>query len=56
MLEKYLNKNVVIFTQVQGTAISSKYKGIVTGADENFVELDNQKLISIKFIYSVTID
>ena len=55
MLEKYLNKNVVIETQVQGTAISQKYEGELTAVDENFVELGNQILIQKNFIFSIKI-
>ena len=55
MFEKYLKKNVVITTQVQGTAISKKYEGEVTAIDENFVELANQLLIQKNFIFSIKI-
>ena len=51
MFEKYLNKNVVITTQVQGTALSQKYEGEITAIDENFVELDkNEDVSNLLFI------
>jgi len=55
MFEKYLNKNVWITTQVQGTGISTNYKGIITAIDDHFIELDNVKLISRQFVFSITI-
>ena len=55
MLEKYLNKEVELVTQVQGTALKVSYKGIITGIDDKFIELDNKSLISYKFIYRITL-
>ena len=65
MLEKYLNKNVVIEEKIFGDlcysnipdfkGIYSKYsiKGIITAIDDEFIEVDNKMLIARKFIYRI---
>ena len=52
MLEKFLNKKVgiVIFN---GSASPDFEKGFVTAVDENFIELDNNLTIAIKYIMSI---
>lgn len=67
MLEKFLNKNVRISTTTYGSNISVTKKlekmrrwsqeflveGIVTNIDSNFIEIDNNMVIQIKYIISI---
>ena len=65
MLEKFLNKNVLICIAEYAAAIEKanmtsianleayQKKGTVTGVDDNFVELDNNELIAIKYISTI---
>lgn len=60
MLEKFLNKKVEILISSYGTpyvgminSYAIKHTGIVTNIDSNFIELDNNKVIQIKYIISV---
>ncbi len=59
MLEKFLNKKVEILISSYGTPYNLsnsyliKHKGVVTNIDSNFIELDNNKVIQIKYIISV---
>ena len=64
MLEKYLNKNVIIEEKLYGDLISTmasergiytKYRieGIITAIDDEFIELDNKMIIARKFIYRI---
>ena len=67
MLEKYLNKNVVIDEKVFGDlcfsnitdfkGIYSKYsiEGIITAIDDEFIEVDNKMLIAKKYIYKISL-
>ena len=54
MLEKYLNKNVKIYVSSHNELLDVK-KGIITGINDNFVELDNNELIGINFIRNIKI-
>ncbi|MBQ6992359.1 MAG: hypothetical protein IJN50_05585 [Clostridia bacterium] len=51
MIEKFLNKRV----QIVGTVYSRHFimKGIMTACNNEFVELDNNEIIAIKYIFSV---
>jgi len=52
MLEKFLNEKV----QIIYTAYSDNYfnlKGIITKIDDNFIEVDSNQIISIKYIISI---
>lgn len=68
MLDKFLNKKVRIITTTYGSAVSATNKelrklrnyaqeyvvvGIVTNIDSNFIEVDNNLTIQIKYIISV---
>ena len=58
MLEKFLNKKVEITATTHGSVIafgkaSIITRGTVTGVDANFIELDNNRVISIKYIISI---
>ena len=58
MLEKYLNKNVVIQEKIYAhesiTASKiSTIEGVITAIDDEFVEVDNKMLIARKFIYRI---
>ena len=55
MLERYLNKEVEVLTQIQGTALSTKYEGMITDIGDEFIEINNRTLISKKFLYRITI-
>ncbi len=51
MLGKFLNKKVeILVTEYCANKIE---KGIVTKVDSNFIELDNNKVIQIKYIISI---
>ncbi|MBP3707337.1 MAG: hypothetical protein J6J36_01850 [Clostridia bacterium] len=52
MLEKYLNRKVGVCI-FNATQIPGFEKGIVTAVDENFIELDNDLTIAIKYIISI---
>ena len=51
MLEKFLNKKV----SIEHTTYCNiwKSKGTVTKIDENFIELDNDEVIAIKYITTI---
>ena len=52
MLEKFLNEKVLITY----TAYSSHWfdsKGIITKIDDDFIEIDNNQIIAIKYIVSI---
>ena len=51
MLEKFLNKKVEILVTEYCT--NKREKGIVTKVDSDFIELDNNKIIQIKYIISI---
>lgn len=65
MLEKYLNKEVIIeeklyeasstlyFNRVAGAMHQNKVEGIITAIDDEFIELDNKMLVARKFIYRI---
>ena len=69
MLEKFLNKNVIIeekLYQFSSTisktgmgsmtlAAQNQIEGIITAFDENFIELDNNSIINRNFIYKITL-
>ena len=48
MFEKFLNKKVYVRFLADGWA-----KGIVTGIDENFIEIDNKSFIVKKYITQI---
>lgn len=52
MLEKFLNKKVqIMYTGYSEGQYSEK--GIVTKIDDNFIEVDNDKIIAIKYILTI---
>ena len=51
MLEKFLNKKVQIRYTIYGNFINAK--GVLTNLDENFIELDNDEVIAIRYILSI---
>ena len=58
MLEKFLNKKVEIIATAHGSMIglgkSALFvSGTITGVDANFIELDNNSAINIKYIISI---
>ena len=63
MLEKFLNKKVLICIANYASAAEMivfnrpleavQRKGTVTNVDENFVELDNNELVAIKYICTI---
>lgn len=67
MLEKYLNKEIIVEEKLfhsastisesgigrMAIAIQNRVYGILTGYDDNFIELDNYSLISRKQIYRI---
>ena len=67
MLEKFLNKEVVIEEKLYATASTlsiskfqaptyqNKLEGIITAIDDEFIELDNNALVARKFIYRITL-
>ena len=52
MLEKFLNKEVQIRYTGYAQACYSK-KGIVTKIDDNFIEVDNDEIIAIRYILTI---
>ena len=52
MLEKFLNKRVAITVSPYGS-MGYLEKGIMTSCDENYIELDNDKVIATRFIASI---
>ena len=60
MLKKILNKNIKIYFSncFISTGIAKptySMKGIVTDIDDNFIELDNTEIISVKTITRIEI-
>ena len=60
MLEKFLNKKVEVIATTHGSVLGIGRaafiaRGIVTGFDSDFMELDNKTLIHIKYIVSMQI-
>lgn len=67
MLEKYLNKEVIIeekLYQYASTisnegmakmtlACQNRISGVVTAIDNNFIELDNNSMINLNYIYRI---
>jgi len=65
MLEKFLNKNVLIcfanYAHAQeklvigtrGILEAVQRRGTVTAVDDNFIELDNNELVAIKYISTI---
>lgn len=58
MLEKFLNKDVLInianYAITLGNVSKGAYrKGTVTAIDDNFIELDNDEVIAIKYITTI---
>jgi hypothetical protein len=69
MLEKFLNKKVRIILATYGTKLNQKLKatmtfgnayvsqynveGTITNVDSNFIEIDNNLVIQIKYIISI---
>ena len=52
MIEKFLNKKVQIVYTGYSNAFYS-LKGIVTKIDDNFIEVDNDEIIAIKYIMTI---
>ena len=56
VFSKILNKNVRIKEKTFGEIITKQeYQGNVTDVYENYIELDNNRLVSTKFISSIEI-
>ncbi len=64
LLEKYLNKKVIISEKLynfsstlDGTMTNGRnfVKGVITAIDNDYIELDNNTLITIKFIYRIQV-
>ncbi len=56
MLSKLLNQKVRVILMTAGSVgASPSYDGVVTNIDDNFVELDNERIIAIKYITSIKI-
>ena len=64
MLEKFLNKNVLICIANYASASEKvagfnnslapfQRRGIVTRVDDNFIELDNNEVVAIKYISTI---
>ena len=63
MLEKFLNKKVLICIPTYAAACekvvmgaqlhSVQRRGIVTNVDDNFIELDNDEVVAIKYIATI---
>lgn len=58
MLEKYLNKEIIVEEKLFDSASTfkvsgNKIYGILTGYDEDFIELDNNSLIERNHIYRI---
>lgn len=57
MLEKFLNKKVCIevalYTTGKGFRANEYFKGTITNIDKDFIELDNNLTIQIKFIVTI---
>jgi hypothetical protein len=63
MLEKFLNQNVLICIANYASAFEKvafgatlehvQRRGKVTRVDENFVELDNNEVVAIKYICTI---
>ena len=65
MLEKFLNKNVLIciasyasahekiVVSVKNSMMPFQRIGTVTRVDENFIELDNNEIVAIKYISTI---
>jgi len=52
MLEKFLNKEVKMLVLSGGGHVQVE-EGIITSADDKFIELNNEKLINILHIYQI---
>ncbi len=64
MLEKYINKNVIVTEKtyygfssklIMGNKSLATIKGILTSVDDNYIELDNEILINRNHIYTIMI-
>ena len=57
MLGKLLNQKVRVYLVNFANSLSAgvSYEGTVTNIDENFIELNNEKIIAIKYIASIKI-
>lgn len=59
MLEKYLNKEIIVEEKLFSGSASTfkltgnKIYGVLTGYDEDFIELDNNSLIERNHIYRI---
>jgi len=67
VLEKYLNKQIIVEEKLfhsastisengmarMAFAVQNRICGILTGFDDNFIELDNSSLIERKYIYRI---
>ena len=52
MIEKFLNEKVqIIYTAYSDSFFS--LKGIITKIDDNFIEVDSNQIIAIKYIISI---
>ncbi len=63
LIEKFLNKKVCIAEKMfsysstlEGFSNGRNFiEGVVTNIDDDFIELDNEILIAIKFIYKIQV-
>lgn len=58
MLEKYLNKEIIVEEKLFNSPSTfkvtvNKIYGVLTGYDEDFIELDNNSLIERNHIYRI---
>ena len=53
MLEKYLNKKIEVDYTNYAYPVGLKVKGVITEIDDNFIELDNEMIIAIRYIISI---
>ena len=53
MLEKFLNKEVKILILPVGRGMLEVEEGIITSADDKFIEINNEKLINILHVYQI---
>lgn len=55
LMEKFLNKKVIIIYFTGEYSYRSQYKGVVTSLDDEFICLDEKIFIARKFIISIVV-